>query len=369
MDNFDIINKAFRTILPILANYIGITLKEKDEKNWWKKYVLNSLNESTIRNLPKNGTYDDYINSLDIQACLNVIIKNWNEVFSNKLKNKFLTYAHEIKNIRNEIDAHYTMELIKTLNEKDVKRALDTIIIFIEPLDKTMSENILMIKNSLSKDNNDNNIKSSDNSEIIIEISIKNKKEKIKNLNELENVNWNTVHIFSKDGNNEYRYVLGSNGKTPIIFFGINPSKATGFNTSESDPTTDIIKNLSKKLKLDYDSCYLINVYPQRAGKPEYLEKEPNDQSHKENIRFIKHIIKRNSTIFAGWGNLEDKKHRKYIIQYLIEIYNEIKDLNIIWYCLPNKLQNIHPPHPARKTITKLEIFKMDEYIKMLEEL
>jgi hypothetical protein len=362
MDNFEIINKTFRTILPILVQYIGTTLKEKDEKNWWKKYVLSTLTESTIRSLPKNGTFDDYINSLDIQACLNIIIKNWNDVFSYKFKNKFLTYAHEIKNIRNEIDAHYTMETLKTLNGNDVKRAIDTIAIFMEPIDKAISRKIQNVTNNIQE--TDGTIKSNNT---IIEIKENNVKKTISGIKNIENEKWDTVHIFSKDDKHEYRYVLGSRGNNPIIFFGINPSTATGFNPQESDPTANIVKNISERLKLNYDSCYLINIYPQRAKEPKYLDIKPNHLAHDENIKYIKYIIKNNSNILAGWGNLMDKKKRKYLIKYLIDIYNELKGKNINWYSIENKLQGIHPPHPARKTIKKIEEFNMEEYIQKIK--
>ena len=88
IDYIDIIDKVFRKCRPELVNYVGITLKEKDENRWWEKYVLQKLYENTTKNLPKNGSYDDYINSLDILACLNIIILNWIEIFKSKLECK-----------------------------------------------------------------------------------------------------------------------------------------------------------------------------------------------------------------------------------------------------------------------------------------
>ena len=109
---------------------------------------------------------------------------------------------------------------------------------------------------------------------LLIEIKVNRIKELITEIEEVENKNWESLNIFSKDNKHEYRYFLGTNGNNPLILFGINPSKATGFFSPDSDPTTDIVKNLSKKLNLGHDSCYLINVCPQRAGKPELLDKE-----------------------------------------------------------------------------------------------
>jgi len=147
MDYFDIINKAFRLILPELVNYIGNILKEKDEKNWWRIYVLQKLSESTTRNLPKNGTYEELINNLDILACLNIIIENWHEIFKYKLKCKF-SYIHELKEIRHDTLGHTNIQISKSINEEYVNRALDTIYLLMNKINKNISENICLLKNN-----------------------------------------------------------------------------------------------------------------------------------------------------------------------------------------------------------------------------
>jgi len=210
---------------------------------------------------------------------------------------------------------------------------------------------------------------SNESAQIIIEIKSNNVKKTIKVIEELKDEKWDSVHIFSKDDKYEYRYVLGSKGNKSLIFFGINPNTATGFSSYDSDSTTNIINNISRNLNLGYDSCYLINIYPQRAKKPKYLDRKPNQLIHNENKKYIKNIIKDGSSILAGWGNLNDKKKRSYLIDYLIDIYNELKGININWYNIKNKLQGIHPPHPSRKKIEEIEEFNMDDYINILQGL
>jgi len=81
IDKFDFINKvnmnilpvlSFMIILPALSKYIGKILIKRNENNWWKKYVLDKLRET--RDLPKDGSKEEYINELDVSACLSIII-------------------------------------------------------------------------------------------------------------------------------------------------------------------------------------------------------------------------------------------------------------------------------------------------------
>jgi len=143
-DNLEIISKAFRTILPSLSEFVGSTLKEKDNINWWKNYVINKLSETSIINLPKVGKYEECINSLDILACLNIIIVNWHDIFKYKFRKdkSYFNYAHEIIDKRHDT-AHVTQETIKKFNYKYTKRALDTIALFMEPINSKLSDEII----------------------------------------------------------------------------------------------------------------------------------------------------------------------------------------------------------------------------------
>jgi len=183
IDKFVIISIAFRKILPSLVVFVCNTLKEKDDKNWWQQFVINKLNENTIRNFPQNGSYEEYINSLDIQACLNLIILNWRNIFIYKFNNKsmFLTYAHLVKDIRNDVDAHYTIGLMNSINDDDIKRYLDAIITFMTLINKDIAEEIRSISTEYEKEiknitipnnntinyNNVNNLKYNENSKTI----------------------------------------------------------------------------------------------------------------------------------------------------------------------------------------------------------
>ena len=151
MDYIDIINKAFRSILSELVKYIGKILSEKDNKEWWKKYVLQKLKETTTRNLPKNGTYDECLNSLDIYACLLIIIANWEEIFKYKLECK-LSYIHELKEIRHDTGGHPTLQILRKINNKEyMDRALDTMALLMDTIDKIISDKIRSMKSNGSE--------------------------------------------------------------------------------------------------------------------------------------------------------------------------------------------------------------------------
>jgi hypothetical protein len=153
INKFEFLNKAnmiilpvlaFMIILPILSKYIAKILSKRNENNWWKKYVLDKLRET--RDLPQEGSKEEYINELDISACLNIIIQNWDEIFKHEMDIHSRDLAFSLLGIRNKEGAHYTSKIIEKYNYKDVDYALSTIIHFIRPIDTNVAEQISEIK-------------------------------------------------------------------------------------------------------------------------------------------------------------------------------------------------------------------------------
>jgi len=144
-DKHEIINKAFKIILPFLAKYIGNTLQEHDKNAWWQKFVLNKLNDNTIRDLPRQGSYEKCIKSLDISACLNIIEINWKDIFVRKMDKRQRTWSHELLDIRNR-ESHYTTETLTENNDNDIIRALDTMERFMRPINIDVANQILKMK-------------------------------------------------------------------------------------------------------------------------------------------------------------------------------------------------------------------------------
>jgi len=138
---------AFRLILPVLAKFIGDKLIENDRNNWWRNLVRNKLkNDNTIRILPKEGTNDECINNLDMTACLNIIDCNWQNIFKNTMTDRQRTWAHELKDYRNNYEAHYTINTLKSNNDKDTLRALDTMERFMRPINVDIADKLVKMK-------------------------------------------------------------------------------------------------------------------------------------------------------------------------------------------------------------------------------
>jgi len=153
VNKFKIINKAnmiilpvlaFMIILPALSKYIGRIFQERKEDNWREKYVFSKLRET--RDLPQNGSDEEFINKLDILMCLNIIIQNWDNIFKDKMKMHSYDLAHALRGIRNKESAHYTTEILSEYNYDDVDYALSTIIRFMRPIDSDVAEQISKIK-------------------------------------------------------------------------------------------------------------------------------------------------------------------------------------------------------------------------------
>ena len=72
----------------------------------------------------------------------------------------------------------------------------------------------------------------------------------------------------------EYRYILGTRGKKPLICVGINPS------TAAPDHLDNTLKSVERvALHNGYDSFIMFNVYAQRATDPDDMEQVYNQES------------------------------------------------------------------------------------------
>jgi hypothetical protein len=160
------------------------------------------------------------------------------------------------------------------------------------------------------------------------------------------------------------RYVLGTEGKSPLLFFGINPSTATPGNP---DPTIRKITAMTSHLK--YDSWIMLNIYPQRAVKPDNLDIGIVQQIHNKNSAVIADVIKNycpdHCAAAAVWGNAIDK--RNYLPGCLKDIADKIQAASgkqLDWYCLGLTQKN-NPKNPLFLSAnTGLQPFDIDGYIQ-----
>lgn len=145
--------------------------------------------------------------------------------------------------------------------------------------------------------------------------------------------------IYLKSPDNKYRYALGTKGEKILYCFGINPSTAT---IEKDDQTMGKVKSFA--CKNGFDSVIMLNVYPQRATNPDYLDEKINLTEHRINLEKIMKVIENGSTVWAAWGNLIDK--RPYLRDSLLQIQNKLKTKDIQWVKIGNLTKKGNPRHP-----------------------
>ena len=80
--------------------------------------------------------------------------------------------------------------------------------------------------------------------------------------------------LYAPNFYSEYRYILGTRGKNPLICIGINPS------TAKPDALDNTLKSVERiALGNGFDSFIMFNVYAQRATSPDDMEKDFKEKS------------------------------------------------------------------------------------------
>ena len=101
--------------------------------------------------------------------------------------------------------------------------------------------------------------------------------------------------LYVPDFYTEYRYILGTRGRDPLICIGINPS------TAAPDDLDNTLKSVSRIAAHNgFDSWIMFNVYAQRATNPDDMDRELNAALHRENMRAFEYILSgvdRDSTV------------------------------------------------------------------------
>ena len=111
--------------------------------------------------------------------------------------------------------------------------------------------------------------------------------------------------LYAPNFYSEYRYILGTRGKNPLICIGINPS------TAEPDNLDNTLKSVQPiALGNGFDSFIMFNVYPQRATDPDAMERQCNLALHRENLKAFRYVlsISEKPTVWAAWGAIIEKR-------------------------------------------------------------
>lgn len=159
----------------------------------------------------------------------------------------------------------------------------------------------------------------------------------------------------------DYRYILGTRGKNPLICIGINPS------TAAPDDLDNTLKSVERiALGNGFDSFIMFNVYAQRATKPDDMDKTVNKKLHKENMVAFEYILslyeKEKPSVWAAWGTIVEM--RPYLKNCLREMVDLSAKYGARWYSSGAISKKGHPHHPLylRKD-SGLDEFDMEHYL------
>ena len=139
----------------------------------------------------------------------------------------------------------------------------------------------------------------------------------------------------------EYRYILGTRGKKPLICVGINPSTAA---PDALDPTLQSAQRIA--LANGYDSFLMFNVYAQRATRPDDMERTLNQDLHGENRKAFRYLLSLSErpAVWAAWGNIIEK--RDYLMDCMRDFAADGQAVGARWFTAGPPLKSGHPHHP-----------------------
>ena len=147
--------------------------------------------------------------------------------------------------------------------------------------------------------------------------------------------------LYAPNFYSEYRYILGTRGKKPLICIGINPS------TAAPDDLDNTLKSVERiALGNGFDSFIMFNVYAQRATNPDAMEKVCNRKLHAENLAAFRYVlsISEKPAVWAAWGAIIEK--RDYLTDCVRDMVEAGEQYGAAWYCAGAVTKKGHPHHP-----------------------
>ncbi len=172
--------------------------------------------------------------------------------------------------------------------------------------------------------------------------------------------------IYVPDFYTEYRYILGTRGKNPLICIGVNPS------TAAPDDLDNTLKSVSRIAAGNgFDSWVMFNVYAQRATRPDDMDREKNEALHRENLRAFAWLLSGaaaggvSPAVWAAWGAVIEK--RPYLPECVRDMVELGKRYGARWLCAGACSKKGHPHHPLylRKD-EKVRDFDIEGYLNSL---
>ena len=171
-----------------------------------------------------------------------------------------------------------------------------------------------------------------------------------------------TKWLYAPNFYSEYRYILGTRGKNPLICVGINPS------TAKPDALDNTLKSVQRIADGNgFDSFLMFNVYAQRATRPDDMEKVCNLRLHEENMKAFRHLLSigERPAVWAAWGAIIEK--RRYLPECVADMLAISREYDAQWFCAGPISKKGHPHHPLylRKD-EKLKPFDTEAYLEKL---
>lgn len=164
--------------------------------------------------------------------------------------------------------------------------------------------------------------------------------------------------LYVPDTYGEYRYILGTRGKKPLICIGINPS------TAAPDDLDNTLKSAERIAHYNgFDSFLMFNVYAQRATVPDDMEKTRNELLHAENMKAFDYLLSLHDSpaVWAAWGAIIEK--RRYLFDCVAEMTAIGRKHGARWYTAGKRSKVGHPHHPLYLAKNSpLEPFDPDAY-------
>lgn len=168
--------------------------------------------------------------------------------------------------------------------------------------------------------------------------------------------------LYAPNFYSEYRYILGTRGKNPLICIGINPS------TAQPGALDNTLKSVERiALGNGFDSFIMFNVYAQRATDPDSMEKICNLRLHKENLAAFRYVlsISDQPAVWAAWGTIIEK--RAYLPVCLRDMLEAGEEYGARWFCAGAVSKKGHPHHPLYlKKDEKIRPFDISAYLEKL---
>ena len=172
--------------------------------------------------------------------------------------------------------------------------------------------------------------------------------------------------LYVPDFYSEYRYILGTKGKKPLICIGINPSTAEPENLDNTLSSVQRIAHFN-----GFDSFIMFNVYAQRATDPNDMEKSYNPFLHEENMKAFEYVLKSSQAgspcVWAAWGTIIEK--RPYLIDCVRDMIRIGKEFGAVWYSVGKRSKKFgHPHHPLYlKKDSPVDPFDIEIYLEGLK--